>query len=547
MQKSFVIGVDYGTDSGRAVLLDALTGEQIAAKTAVYPRWAEGRYCNPSEDRFRQHPKDYLEVLETILKGVIAACPDPSGIVAIGIDTTASTPCLTDSRLVPLALKPGFEDNPDAMFVLWKDHTGMAESQEINVLCDGKGYPYTAHCGHVYSAENFWSKMLHLVRTAPEVAEAADSAIECCDFLAATLTGCHDIEALRPGHCCIGAKWMWAEEWGGYPPASFFGELDPRLNRLRLPQQNFGCDKAAGTLCPEWAAKLGLSESVIVGVGNVDSYSGAVGGGVRYRTLVMNLGTSACFMAVMPKERMGDKIIDGVFAQVDGSILPGQIGIESGLTAFGDIYAWVRNLLSWPLRQAAAADPAFAEKAEAIENKLIADLTTAAATLPVREEAPLASDYLNGRRSPFGDSSLTATLTGLKIGTDAPEFFRAFVEASAFAVRAVVDHMEAGGVEIERCVAVGGVAQKSPFVMQMLSDVLGKQIEVSSSKDSCALGSAIHAAVAAGIYPSVEAAEEVLCPPASRKYEPNPSPVLEARYRRYLALTGLKDKLNDHD
>ena len=543
MQQSFVIGIDYGTDSGRAILLDAGTGEQIAARTAVYPRWSEGRYCNPPEDRFRQHPADYLEVLETILRGVVAACPDPSRIVSIGIDTTASTPCLADRNLTPLALTPGFEENPDAMFVLWKDHTGTEESREINDLCAKKGYPYTAHCGNVYSAENFWSKILHLTRTAPEVAGAAYTALECCDFLAATLTGCHDLDALRPGHCCIGAKWMWAEEWGGYPPASFFDELDPRLNRLRLPQRNYGCDVPAGTLCPEWAEKLGLGGNVVVGVGNVDSYSGAVGGGVRHRTLVMNLGTSACFMAVMPKERMGGRIIDGVFAQVDGSILPGQVGIESGLTAFGDIYAWVRNLLCWPLRQAAAADSGFAEKAEAIENKLIADLTEAAAALPVREEAPLATDYLNGRRSPFGDSSLTATLTGLKIGTDAPEFFRAFVEASAFAVRAVVDHMEAGGVEIDRCVAVGGVAQKSPFVMQMLSDVLGKRLAVSSSKDSCALGAAIHAAVAAGLYPSVEAAEEALCPPVSRTYEPKPSPVLEARYRRYLALTGLEDKL----
>ena len=543
MEKNYVIGVDYGTDSARAILVDAGDGSVIAARTEAYPRWAEGRYSDAAADRFRQHPKDYLEVLETVLRDVVGKCPQPERIRGISVDTTASTPCLTDENLTPLSLTPGFEEEPDAMFVLWKDHTGMAESREINALCDGEKLPYTRHCGYSYSAENFWAKILHIFRTNPRVAEKAWSAIECCDFVTASLTGCHSLEELKPGHCCIGAKWMWAEEWGGYPPASFLDRLDPRLKGLHLPQENYGCHELAGTLCPEWAVKLGLGTDVVVGAGNVDSYSGAVGGGVRHRTIVMNLGTSSCYMAVMPKEKFGDRIIDGLFAQVDGSILPGQVGFEVGLSAFGDAYAWVKKLVSWPLRELAEKQPELKGTLKAAEDRLIADLSEAAARLPQREDAPLATDYLNGRRSPFCDNSLTGTLAGLKLGTTAPELFRALVEATAFATKAVMDHLKAGGVEIDRYVAVGGVAQKSPLVMQMLSDVLEAPISVSASKDSCALGAAIHAAVVAGLYPTVEAAEEALCPPIATTYTPVPSAILRARYRKYLALTGLDEKL----
>ena len=537
---NYVIGVDYGTDSARAVLVNAADGSVIAGATENYPRWAKGLYCDAGADRFRQHPKDYLEVLEKVLKAVVAACPEPGAIRGISVDTTASTPCLTDDRLTPLSLLDGFEENPDAMFVLWKDHTGLAEGREITDLCQNEGLPYAAHSGGTYSAENFWSKILHLFRTNPHVAAKAWSAIECCDWITAVLTGCNSLDELKPGHCCIGAKWMWAEEWGGYPPAEFLDRLDPRLKGLHLPKENFGCDRKAGTLSPEWAAKLGLGTDVVVGAGNVDSYSGAVGGGVCDGTVVMNLGTSSCYMAVMPKEKFGDRIIDGVFAQVDGSILPGKVGIEVGLSAFGDCYAWAKKLVSWPLRELSKKRPELSGVMAEAESALIADLTAAAALLPAREDAPIATDYLNGRRSPYGDSSLTGTIARLKLATEAPEVFRALVEATAFATKAVMDHLERGGVEIHRYVAVGGVAQKSPFVMQMLSDVLEKEIEVSSSKDSCALGAAIHAAVASGLYPTVEDAEKALCPPVAARYTPAPSPILRARYQRYLAMTGLK-------
>lgn len=532
----YVIGVDYGTDSARAILVNAISGEILSGCTAAYPRWANGLYSNAAESRFRQHPLDYLEVLEKVLKGVVSACPSKEDILAISVDTTASTPCFCDESLTPLSLKDGFTEDPDAMFILWKDHTGMAESDEINALCHEKNYPYICHCGNIYSAENYWSKVLHIVRTNQNVAQNSFAAIECCDWISAVLTGCSDMGSFRPGHCCLGAKWMWAEEWGGYPPKSFFDELDPRLSRLALPENNYGCDKAAGTLCTEWAAKLGLRQTVLVGVGNIDSYSGAVGGGVRYGTIILNLGTSSCYMAVMPREKFGTKILDGVFAQVDSAILPGQIGFEVGLSAFGDAYAWVKKLISWPLEKVKEKDSALAET---IESEMIASLTEAAALLPEREDAPIATDYLNGRRSPFGDNSLTGTIKGLRLSTTAPELFRAFVEATSFATRVIMDHLTKGGVEIDRLIAVGGVAQKSPFVMQMLSDALERPIEVSSAKDSCALGAAIHAAVIAGLYPSVETAEDAFCPPTSALYEPRPSEILKKRYARYIEMTNL--------
>ena len=513
MEKNYVIGVDYGTDSARAILVDAADGSVVAARTEAYPRWAEGRYSDAAADRFRQHPKDYLEVLETVLKDVVGKCPQPENIRGISVDTTASTPCLTDERLTPLSLTPGFEEDPDAMFVLWKDHTGMAESREINALCDGEKLPYTCHCGYSYSAENFWSKILHIFRTNPRVAEKAWSAIECCDFVTASLTGCHDLADLKPGHCCIGAKWMWAEEWGGYPPASFFDRLEPRLKGLHLPEKNYGCHEQAGTLCPEWAAKLGLGTDVVVGVGNCDAHSGAVGAGVRPGVAVLNMGTSACYMAVMPVEEMKGNFIEGLFGQAEGTILEGFMGYETGLSAFGDIFAWFKRLTGKPLDELAAE----------------------ASVIGLRDDLPLATDFFNGRRAPNPSNIVTASISGLRITTGPAEIYRALVEAAAFGSKACIDQYLDGGIRIDKMIAVGGIAQKSPYVMQTLCDVLGSPIEVSDCKDACAMGAAIHAAVAAGLYGSVLEAEDAMCPGACATYTPDPErhEFYLRRYRRY--------------
>lgn len=544
MQHNYVIGLDFGSDSVRALLVDPLSGEEIAAAVSCYSRWGKGKYCDPKASRFRHHPADYVESMETVLSEVVSKCPYPDRIRAISADTTASTPCFTDERCVPLAMYPEFEDEPDAMFILWKDHTASVEAGEISALNAAFPENYLCYTGNHYSAECFWSKVLHIVRTSEKVAERAAAAVELCDWIPALLTGCEKPAALKSGRCVAGAKHLWASKWGGFPPAEFFSRLDPRLLPFlrNMPEEHYGCDKAAGTLCGKWAEKLGLPETVLVGVGNVDSHSGAVGAGIRYGKMVLNIGTSSGYMAVMPFDEMNGRLIDGIFGQVDDSILPGMVGFEAGLSAFGDVYAWFKRLLSWPVTEllpgAGLSDEETKRITDYIADNILLKLTEDAFGLEITETSPAATDYFNGRRSPHPDDNVRAAVTGLGLSTSAPEIFRSLVEATVFATRAVIDHMTAGGVRIDSLTGVGGIAQKSPAVMQMLADVLERKLEISGCIHSCALGSVIHASVVAGIFPSVENAIDNLAPKASRTYFPDTSraELTELRYRRYLEL-----------
>ena len=514
----YTIGIDYGTDSARAVLVDASDGRILASSTSPYRRWATGRWCDAMSQQFRQHPSDYIECLESVLREVVAACPEPAGIKAIAVDTTGSTVCFTDACGMPLSLQPAFAEEPDAMFILWKDHTGTAEAEEFTAAGARYTPNYICQSGNHYSAECTWAKVLHVLRTNPEVRVAAGGFIDECDFITNLLTGCRSFADMKWGHCTPAAKQLWNKDWGGYPPESFFEEIDPlMIPMLRaVPHTNYACSEAAGTLCPEWAEKLGLSTSVVVGVGNCDAHSGAVGAGVRPGAAVLNLGTSACYMAVMPLEEMKGHFIEGLFGQAEGTILEGYMGYETGLSAFGDIFAWFKRLTGREL-------PALAEEASKLE---------------LRDGLPLATDFFNGRRAPNPSNIVTASISGLRITSGPAEIYRALVEAAAFGSKACIDQYIDGGIRIDKMIAVGGIAQKSPFVMQMLCDVLGAPIEVSDCKDACAMGAAIHAAVAAGLYPSVLAAEDALCPGACATYTPDKQrhEFYLKRYERYKEL-----------
>lgn len=542
MEKNYVIGIDFGTDSARAILVDVSDGREMASCTSYYKRWAKGLYCDTTIDRYRQHPLDYIESLEEVLSGVLSECPDKGRVKAIAIDSTGSSPCLADSNLKPLSLYPEFSEDPDAMFVLWKDHTSEKEAARIIDLCTSGEFPnYICHTGNTYSAECFWCKVAHVLHSSDVLRERAVTVIEECDFIPALLTGCTDVSELKTSRGVSGEKWLWAKEWGGFPPKEFFEALDPVLLPMldHMPDPHYYCEEAAGHLCEEWAAKLGLSTDVVIGVGNIDSYSGAVGGGVAYKKMVMNMGTSACYIAVVPTEVMAGRLIDGVFGQVDGMILPGHDGFEVGLSSFGDAFAWLRRLLSWPIEQLLPedADPGLKKK---MTERILPALTSEAERLPLRLEAPLATDYFNGRRNPVLNTSITASLTRLKIHTSAPELFYAIVESTAFATKAILDHMDSRNVAIDELVAVGGVAQKSPFVMQLMSDVVQREISVSATKNAGAMGAAIHAAVASGLYPNVRAAQEAMCPPVISTYRPTSDKtridLLMKRYERYLDL-----------
>lgn len=543
--KDFVIGLDYGTDSARAVLVNAHTGEQIAEAVHNYTRWSRGEFCDALESRFRQHPLDYIEALKSVLHGVLDSNQDIAPYVrAISVDTTASTPCLTDENLQPLSLKEQYKDNPDAMFVLWKDHTGVAEAAAIEQACHNSQTDYTQVSGYHYSAECFWAKVMHLLATNSDMRRDARSVIECSDFICATLTGTTDPKEARMGHCNAAQKMFWSEDWGGFPPESFFEALDPALVPIlrTLNANKYTCDKPYGKISSALAAELGLSCDVVIGCGNVDSHQGAIGAGVAYKRAMINLGTSGCCMFVIPSEVLGGRIIDGVFGQAESCIIPGLVGFEVGLSAFGDAYAWLRRTLAYPtveiLAKSEKIDPETRKTLvdEVLDNILV-KLGEDAAKITPRLDAPFATDWFNGRRSPEPNQLLWGSLMGLKLSTTAPELYYAIVEATALAMKTIVDHLAERDIVFDSFIGVGGISQKSPFVMQMLADAIGKDIHVSECKQSCALGSAICASVVAGLYPTIEAAQQALCRPIIRTYSPNSErrELLQKRHELYRA------------
>jgi len=526
----FVIGVDYGTDSVRSLIVDATNGREMASDVYYYPRWKEGKFCNPAKSQFRQHPQDYLEGLETTIRNAMSRCnPDVvANIVAISIDTTGSTPIAVDKQGIPLSMKAGFENNPNAMFVLWKDHTATKEAEEINVLAKSwGGIDYTKFEGGIYSSEWFWAKVLHILRSDESVRKEAFSWVEHCDWIPAVLTGQTDPLLLKRSRCAAGHKAMWHEEFDGLPSEDFLVKLDPLLKgiRNRLFHETFTCEISAGNLTAEWARKLGLNQNVLVGAGSFDAHLGAIGGEIKPYYLSKVMGTSTCDMLIAPMKEMEGKLIHGICGQVDGSIIPGMLGMEAGQSAFGDIYAWFRELLLWPveeiLSKSALSDQNTLKKlADEIADKMIPVLSEKASAIAPGESGIVALDWMNGRRTPDADQTLKGAIFGLNLGSDAPRIFRALVEATAFGAKNIVDRFISEGVRIDGIIALGGVAKKSPFVMQVVADVLNMPILVAKSEQACALGSAMAAATVAGLYPTVLDAQKAMGNGYETEYKP---------------------------
>lgn len=554
---TFVIGIDFGTDSVRSVIADARNGEIAGIAVAPYARWAEGRYCDPHAHRFRQHPLDYLQAMEASVRSALrqAGGDVASRVRGIAVDTTGSTPVLADAKGTPLSLCPGFEDDPDAMFILWKDHTAVAEAARINELArTWGGVDYTKYEGGVYSSEWFWAKVLHVLETNPAVARAAVTVLEHCDWIPAVLTGTSDITRIKRSRCAAGHKAMWHPEFGGYPSDEFLAKLDPRLPALKatLGAQTFTADTPFGTISPEWAAKLGVPEGVVVAVGAFDAHMGAVGGDIQPHHLLKVMGTSTCDMLVVPKTGAREVLVAGICGQVDGSILPGAIGYEAGQSAFGDVFAWFKQLLSWPLRAILPALPGAGDStqdagtetarraalADAIMDQLIPALEKAAAEIPPSRSSVIALDWLNGRRTPDADQRLKGAITGLDLATDAPRIYRALVEAIAFGSRAIVERFRSEGIRIDGVIGIGGVARKSPLTMQVLADVLDMTVEVRAGEQPVALGAAMFAATAAGLHATVEAAQRAMAPGTEARYRPDPARarLYDALYRDYIQL-----------
>jgi len=517
----YALGLDYGTNSVRAVVVALADGRELGSGVRDYPSGEAGILLDPTDPNLaRQNPQDYLCTLPDVVAGAVAQARqadtafDPAEVIGIGIDTTGSTPIPVDASGTPLAAQPRFRNNLNAMAWLWKDHTSHAEAARITQVAEQMRPQYLAKCGGTYSSEWFWAKALHLKHVAPDVFDAMGGFLECCDYIPALLAGDTRPEAIVAGVCAAGHKAMYCDEWGGLPDKEFLAAVDPALADLRdkLYEKAVPSDHLAGRLSDEWAGRLGLSPGIAVAVGAFDAHMGAVGAGVGEGTLVKILGTSTCDMMVMPNTReLAD--IPGVCGIVDGSILPGCYGIEAGQSAVGDIFLW------WVNHQVPESYGSTAEE------KFV-NLAEAAAKQKPGEHGLLALDWNNGNRCVLVDVRLSGLLLGQTLHTQPHEVYRALIEATAFGALTIIDRIEQYGVGVDEVVNCGGLATKNPLLMQIYADVLNRPMKVSRSDQTCALGAAIFGAVAAGKeasgFGSVPEAQAAIAGVRDKQYVPDP-------------------------
>jgi L-ribulokinase len=534
----YVIGVDYGTDSVRSVLLNAIDGKEMASSVFYYPRWAAGKFCNATKNRFRQHPLDYVEGLEATIKDCLqkAGKDIAANVKGISVDTTGSTPIAVDATGTPLALLPGLENNPNAMFVLWKDHTATKEAEEINIHATKFPVNYLQFVGGIYSSEWFWAKLLHILREDEAIRKNIHSFAEHCDWIPFLLTGGNDATQLKRGVCSAGHKALWAAEFGGLPPNDFFKSLDPVLDGItaKLFTDTYTSAQSVGTISNEWAQKLGLPNDVVIGAGAFDCHMGAVGGQIEPYYLSKVMGTSTCDILVAPIDEVKDTLVKGICGQMNGSVIPNMIGMEAGQSAFGDAYAWFKNLISWPVNQFVVDE----KEKERINDKIIATLASEAAKIELNDKDELALDWMNGRRTPDANQLLKGVIANINLGSDAPRIFKSLVEATCFGSKAIVERFIAEGIPVKGIIALGGVAKKSTYVMQVMANVLNMPIRIHSSEQTCANGAAMFAATAAGIYTKVEDAMNAMGQGFEKTYEPQADKVAyyAKRYKMYLNL-----------
>ena len=525
MSAQYTIGLDYGTNSVRALIVNVANGREVGTAVWGYENGTAGVILARDPNLARQHPADYVKGAEITIQKALAAAKkavrgfQPEQVVGIGVDTTGSTPLPVDAQGRPLAFQKKYAKNPAAMAWLWKDHTGVAEAAEITALAAKIRPQYLAKCGGTYSSEWFFSKILHCLRTAPDVFAAAHTWVECADWIPAVLTGTEAPDQLTVGVCAAGHKAMYSDDWGGYPDAEFLGQLDPKLGELRarLRPQAHTIDRAVGGLTAEWAKRTGLPAGIPVAVGAFDAHLGGVGSGIAPGALVKIIGTSTCDMMVVPAgQPLAD--IPGLCGIVNGSILPGCFGLEAGQSAVGDIFNWLVNYLQ-PGGPKAGSHEA---------------LTAGAAKLKPGESGLLALDWNNGNRTILVDQRLTGLLLGQTLYTTPAEIYRALIEATAFGALTIINRFEEYGVKVEQVLNCGGIAEKSPLVMQIYADVTGRPMKISRSAQTCALGAAIAGAVVAGAHPNYAAAQKAMTGLKPKVFKPDPK--AHAVYREIYGL-----------
>lgn len=515
----FSLGIDYGTNSVRALLVRCTDGHEVASAVFHYPSGKEGVLLDARQpDLARQHPGDYLSGLTATVREVISQARaadaefDPRAIIGVGVDTTGSSPLPVDHRNQPLGMSAEFRENLAAQCWLWKDHTSWAEAADITRLATEMRPQYIAKCGDKYSSEWFWAKIWHCLQTAPDVFAAAASWVELADWVPSVLTGAASPAEVKRGVCAAGHKALYCQEWGGLPDAEFLAALDPALAGLRerLYERAWDASEPAGCLCDDWAERLGLPAGIPVAMGEFDVHYGAIGSGIAEGTLVKVIGTSTCDCCVVDSRRdIAD--IPGICGIVEGAILPGFYGIEAGQSAVGDIFKW------W-VEEVCGGDPAWH-----------GELTTQAEKLAPGESGLLALDWNNGNRTILVDQRLTGLLLGQTLHTTRTEIYRALIEATAFGARMIIERIVEWGVPVERIVCAGGIAEKNPLLMQIYADVTGREMLLSGSSQTCALGAAVAAAVLAGPdaggYRDFSSAQAAMTHLQDRTFQPNPAAV----------------------
>jgi L-ribulokinase len=533
---AYTIGLDYGTNSVRCLIVDVTNGHELGTAVFEYETGEAGIILDPGDHNLaRQNPADYLKGIEVTIKEAIAKAKkadkdfDANQIIGIGIDTTGSTPIPVDEKGTPLSMLDKFKDNPNACAWLWKDHTGHTEAAEITELAE-KEYPeYLAKCGQTYSSEWFFSKILHCLRTDPEVFHAAFSWVECCDYIPAVLTGTTDPDGIKRSRCAAGHKAMFNSQWGGLPAKDFLVKLHPKLGELRdrLYEKTYTVETQAGKLSEQWAQKLGLPAGIPVAVGAFDAHLGAVGSGIAPGKPVKIIGTSSCDMLVAESgQDLAD--IPGICGIVDGSILPDFFGLEAGQSAVGDIFNWFVNYIQ-PGGEKEGSHEALTEKA---------------AKLRPGQSGLLALDWNNGNRTVLVDQRLTGLLVGQTLHTKPEEIYRALIEATAFGGLTIINRFEEYGVKVSEVINSGGIAEKNPLLMQIYADVTGREMKISRSAQSCALGACIAGAVVvgkkAGGYDNFPDAQAAMCGIKDVTYKP-----VAENQRIYQQLYALYKQLHD--
>jgi L-ribulokinase len=522
------LGLDYGTNSVRALIVDCANGRELASCVVEYPSGHQGVLLDDRDHNLaRQHPGDYLVGAEQAVRGALAAARQtdlgfhPDQIVGIGVDSTGSSPLPVDKNNQALALDPRFRDTLAAQCWLWKDHTGHIEAALITEKSRVLRPQYVAKCGNTYSSEWWWSKILHCLNTAPEVFDAAYSWVELADWVPSVLAGVHDPKAIKRGVCAAGHKAMYAEDWGGLPDKEFLGALNPKLADLRdrLYDQAYDASTPAGALCADWARRLGLREGIAIAIGEFDVHYGAIGCAVEEGVLVKVIGTSTCDCAVVSAQKtVAD--IPGICGIVKGAILPGFYGIEAGQSAVGDIFKW------W-VEVVCQGDAALHEQ-----------LSNEAAQLRAGQSGLLALDWNNGNRTILVDQRLTGLILGQTLHTTRAEIYRALIEATAFGARAILERIEEYGVPVKTVVCAGGIAEKNPLLMQIYADVTGREMRVARSAQACALGSAVAASVVAGVHSDFATAQKAMTGWKDVVYKPRRADkaVYNKLYKLYMKL-----------